>query len=230
MSHSTLSRPGDWVKSAAAPRVAVSDNGTGMSGEVKARAIEPFYTTKEVGKGTGLGLSQVYGFVRQSHGQLEIESRLGHGTTVRLYLPRSAKLAENVEVDFSTPKGQGTILIVEDDPDVLDVTVEAIKTFGYSVLTAENAAEALKILERETPIDVLFSDVVMPRGMNGVELAQEARKQRPNLRVVLASGYAKEMLKGQEKAIPGVAFIPKPYHIPELAELLRDMTGADDRE
>jgi PAS domain S-box-containing protein len=210
--------------------VAVSDDGPGMSDEVKARAIEPFYTTKDVGKGTGLGLSQVYGFVRQSHGQLEIESRLDRGTTVRLYLPRSAKSAETVEVNFSTPKGRGTILIVEDDPDVLDVTVETVKSFGYSVLTAENAAEALKILERETAIDVLFSDVVMPHGINGVELAREARKQRPDLRVVLASGYAKEMLKGQGKAISGMSFIAKPYQSPELAVLLRDMTRMDGRE
>jgi CheY-like chemotaxis protein len=216
--------PGPYVM------VAVHDTGFGMTDEVKAKAIDPFYTTKDVGKGTGLGLSQVYGFARQSQGQIDIESQVGRGTTVRLYLPRvPATAVEDAATAGHADAGRtaGTVLVVEDDPDVLDIAVETLRTFGYKVLSAANAVEALSILERDTPIDVLFTDIVMPRGMNGVELAQEARKRRPGLRVLLASGYAREVLTGQGAVIAEMSFIAKPYQLAELSEALRAMIHAE---
>jgi PAS domain S-box-containing protein len=215
--------PGSYVV------VSVRDTGAGMPDEVKARAVEPFYTTKDVGKGSGLGLSQVYGFARQSHGQIEIESAPGRGTTVRLYLPRSAATAAPGAGARPTARQPGTVLVVEDDPDVLDVAVETLRTVGYNVLSAANAVEALMILERDAPIDVLFTDVIMPRGMSGVELAREARRRRPCLRVLLASGYAHEALKGQEAATAGMGFIAKPYQMSQLAETLRTMMPGASR-
>jgi PAS domain S-box-containing protein len=209
--------------------VSVRDTGPGMSDEVKARAIEPFYTTKDVGKGSGLGLSQVYGFARQSRGQLEIDSAVGRGTAVRIFLPRSeAGSATGARsVGRGAARKAGTVLVVEDDPDVLEVAVESLRTLGYNVLSAANAVEALTILERDVPIDLLFSDVIMPRGMSGVELAQEARRRRPGLRVLLASGYTREVLKGEDTTGGELGFIAKPYQVGQLAEMLRAMLRAD---
>jgi CheY-like chemotaxis protein len=210
--------PGDYVV------VSVGDTGAGMTEEVRARAIEPFYTTKDVGKGSGLGLSQVYGFARQSRGQIEIETAVDRGTTVRIYLPRSAAAAgADAGSGRRGERRTSTILVVEDDPDVLDVAVESLRSLGYNVLSAANAVEALTILERDLPIDLLFSDVIMPRGMSGVELARAARQRRPSLRVLLASGYTREVLKGEDAESGDLGFIAKPYQIAQLAETLRLM-------
>ena len=191
--------------------LAVSDNGSGMSAETKAKAIEPFFTTKEVGRGSGLGLSQIYGFARQSGGQIEIDSDVGHGTTVRIFLP-------GLVPDASDRAGTvGTVLIAEDDPDVLTIATETLRLLGYELYTATNAAEALAILNRGTPIDILFTDIVMPNGINGIALAREARRLRPNLRVLLASGYSRERMEADED----MAFIAKPYRMPELAQHLQ---------
>jgi CheY-like chemotaxis protein len=196
-----------------------------MREEVKARAIEPFYTTKDVGKGSGLGLSQVYGFARQSRGQIEIDSAPGRGTDVRIYLPRSkaAGAADAGGGGRGVAREAGTVLVVEDDPDVLDVAVESLRTLGYNVLSAANAIEALRILERDLPIDLLFSDVIMPRGMSGVELAREARRRRPSLRVLLASGYTRDVLKDEDAASGELGFIAKPYQVSQLAEVVRTL-------
>ena len=211
--------PGDYVT------VAVSDTGEGMLDSVLARAFEPFFTTKEVGKGSGLGLSQVYGFVAQSGGHVAISSTPGSGSTVTLYLPATEPPDRQMkrEGGASRNRAVGRVLVVEDDPEVLEVTVESLRTIGYEVLTAADAPSALAVLQRDPEIDILFSDVVMPRGMNGVELARHALRLRPGLRVLLASGYPMAALSGSQ----GIAerdefpFLSKPYRGSELAEALR---------
>ncbi len=196
--------------------IAVSDRGEGMTAETKARAIEPFFTTKDPGRGSGLGLSQVYGFARQSNGQIEIDSTIGSGTTVRLFLPTLPEQDAAINGPAETMRRAGTVLITEDDPDVLAIAVETLRALGYEVYSAANASEALTILQRGTPVDVLFSDIVMPGGMNGVELAREARRLRPGISVLLSSGYSRPGIQPEE----GTNFIPKPYQMPELARRL----------
>jgi PAS domain S-box-containing protein len=206
----------------------VRDSGSGMTDEVKRRAIEPFYTTKDIDKGTGLGLSQVYGFARQSNGQLEIESEPGKGTTVRIYLPRASDDAERATLPKGGAKerpGMPSVLVVEDDPDVLDVTIETVRSLGYQVSSAPNALEALTILgHNDARIDVLFADVVMPKGLDGIELAREARRLRPKLQILLASGYTREGLRSRENIAEDTVFLAKPYQLSVLAETLRQLT------
>lgn len=199
--------------------IAVHDTGEGMTAETKAKAIDPFFTTKEPGKGSGLGLSQVFGFIRQSNGQIEIDSTLGEGTTVRMFLPRLSEEGPAGDGSEATPR-IGTVLITEDDPDVLTIAVETLRSLGYEVYSAANASEALTILKRNTPIDVLFTDIVLPRGINGIELAREARRLRPEIQVLLASGYARPGLQVDEDVMH---FIPKPYRVPDLARRLEEM-------
>ena len=196
--------------------IAVHDDGKGMTEEVKAKAVEPFFTTKAPGKGSGLGLSQVYGFVRQSNGQIEIDSTPGRGTTVRIFLPR---LIDASEADADAPTAErkaGSVLITEDDPDVLTVSVETLRMLGYEVYSAANAAEAMTILRRDVPIDVLFTDVVMPDGVNGIDLVREARRLRPEIRVLLCSGYSRDGIQTDEMT----TFLGKPYLIADLAREL----------
>jgi CheY-like chemotaxis protein len=199
--------------------VSVEDTGCGMPEDVLSRATEPFFTTKSVGKGSGLGLSQVFGFAVQSGGHLCIDSAVGKGTTIRFYLPISAD-GENTEAgrDIHAPT---KVLLVEDDPDVQLVTVEALRYMGYSVLTADDGAAALDTIERDPEIDVLVTDVVMP-GMSGVDLLQQARALRSHLKVLLVSGYA----RGQLPTIPdGCDFLAKPYRVEELEARLRRLLG-----
>ncbi len=208
--------------------VSVRDTGSGMTDESRRRAIEPFFTTKEVGKGSGLGLSQVYGFARQSKGQLEIVSALGKGTTVRIYLPSGGREVE----EKALPNGAAekkprlpTVLAVEDDPDVLDVAIEMLRGLGYQVFSAPNAVEALAILRRDDArIDILFTDIVMPKGMDGIELAREARRLRPKLQILLASGYTRAGRDGGEDIADDAIFVMKPYQVSVLAESLRELT------
>jgi PAS domain S-box-containing protein len=211
--------PGEYVV------VSVRDTGSGMTEETRAKAIEPFFTTKEVGKGSGLGLSQVYGFVRQSNGQIEIESAPGEGTVVRLYLPRSSSQPGETpgRGEAAGGPGRASVLVVEDDPDVLDTIVESVRSLGYRVFSATNALEALTLLQREIPIDILFTDVVMPKGMNGIELARAARDLRPNLHILLSSGYTREGLSGREGITKDMVFLPKPFEFSVLADTLREL-------
>jgi CheY-like chemotaxis protein len=192
---------------------------------------EPFFTTKEVGRGSGLGLSQVYGFVRNAGGHIRIDSEVGAGTTVKFYLPRSAERPLMVDPSVSvTPlapaRWDETVLIVEDDPKVMVIAVENMQALGYRVLTAVDAGCALEVLRGEEAVDILFSDVVMPGGMNGAQLAIEARRLRPRLKVLLVSGYTALSLS-QDHGLPrNLEFLSKPYRREELVGKLRVITGS----
>jgi CheY-like chemotaxis protein len=208
--------------------LAITDTGVGMSPEVAARVFEPFYTTKEVGKGSGLGLAQVYGFVTQSNGQVTIESRVGEGTTVTLCFPRSERAvapahAAAVEVAPALPRARrragslGNVMLVEDDVTVADLTAEMLKGHGYAVLHAKSAAAALKALSRGHSIDVVFSDVMMPGGMSGVDLAREIRKVHPGLPVVLTTGYIEVARTAMAE---GLEVLVKPYSPENVTRVL----------
>lgn len=201
-------------------KISVADTGTGMPLEVAARAFEPFFTTKEIGKGTGLGLSQVYGFIMQSDGEVVIESEVGNGTTVSIYLPAMTETME----DTATGKDTDTVLIVEDEPDVMETVSELFRSIGYEVLTAGNGGDAIDILKRRRDIDILFSDVMMPNGMNGIELARFTRKLCPDVKIILASGYPLPALKAEHGNLDEFSFMSKPYRLSELAKKLRAAT------
>jgi PAS domain S-box-containing protein len=211
---------GDYVA------LSVTDTGTGMSAEVRERAFEPFYTTKEVGKGTGLGLSQVYGFAKQSGGAARIESKIGKGTTVRIYIPRAdghpAVSTVSKEGIGKTPPGDATILVVEDDPDVREMIVGILSDLGYRTLVAANGPEALAILDRDHSVDLLFTDIVMPAGMSGTELARQASRLRPDLKVLLSSGYTREANRWRSGRAE-FPFIAKPYRPTTLGEKLEEV-------
>jgi PAS domain S-box-containing protein len=192
--------------------IAVQDTGAGMSADVVARAIEPFFTTKEVGKGTGLGLSQVYGMVRQSGGDLSIHSRQGQGTTITMYFP---VLSGHSESSRHEGDSADKVLIVDDQPDVLDMASEMFRTLGFHVITASSGRQALEILEKTPDIHLLFSDVVMP-GLSGVELGKKAQQISPDTRVLLASGYTTPA--GSTK---GFELLSKPYRIADILKKLR---------
>ncbi|WP_035373455.1 hybrid sensor histidine kinase/response regulator [Pseudoduganella violaceinigra] len=196
---------GDYV------RVSVTDNGSGMSDEVRERAFEPFYTTKEVGKGTGLGLSQVYGFFVQSGGGVTIDTEAGKGSTINLYLPA---LAESLP-EASRPRGvrEERVLIVDDDPLVMESARELFQSMGYATVHANDAASALRALQRDGDVDVLFSDVMMPNGMTGLELAREVRQRYPGIKIILASGLP--------QPVEGFSFVGKPYSLADVARQLR---------
>jgi PAS domain S-box-containing protein len=204
--------------------IAVADTGTGMAADVLAQAFEPFYTTKGPGKGSGLGLSVVYGFVKQSGGHVKIYSELGEGTTVKIYLPRSSAQA-GVQADAGRPTpehgGQERILVVEDDDLVRSHVTQQVQALGYSVVAAANGPEAIAILRTEQPFDLLFTDVVMPGGMNGRQVADEARRLRPGLRVLFTSGYTENAIVHHGRLDRGVHLINKPYRRQDLARKLR---------
>ena len=201
--------PGSYVK------VTVSDTGTGMSPETAQRAFEPFYTTKEVGKGTGLGLSQVYGFIKQSGGEVKIRTAPGEGTAIAIYLPAAPGQDAPAQQDSTE-----MVLIVEDEPDLMDVASALYISMGYEVLTASSAQEALALLSSRR-IDILFTDVIMPNGMNGVELATYARGHYPDIKIILASGYPLPALKLEHNNLSEFAFVNKPYRLSDLARALR---------
>ena len=209
--------PGSYV------RLSVTDTGFGMTPEVRDRAFEPFFTTKEAGKGTGLGLSMVYGFVRQSGGHVTVESTPGAGTTVALYLPKASQSsdteAEAVQAT-AIPPGSEQILVVEDNEDLLETTSAMLTTFGYQVVCARNGEDAIAMLKSGQEFELLFSDVVMPNGMNGVELAREAKLLNKDMRVLLTSGYSGEVLE-RHQATGEFPIIDKPYRLPDLAQRLR---------
>jgi signal transduction histidine kinase len=209
--------PGEYVQ------LVVADTGAGMDAEVMAHAFEPFFTTKDIGKGSGLGLSQVYGFVKQSSGYIAVETAPGQGTAFTLYLPRCRDVVDGAALQDDAgkvPRGDETILIVEDNEMVLYAALEIIGELGYRVLHAADAKAALAILARGEKVNLLFTDVVMPKGMSGIELARAARRQHPGLPVLLASGYAAQEMaaSGFSDEFPSIA---KPYRRAELATRLR---------
>jgi PAS domain S-box-containing protein len=210
--------------------IAVSDTGTGMTPELMSRAFEPFFTTKGSGKGTGLGLSSVYGFVKQSGGHVKIYSEPGQGTTVKLYLPRLA--AEPISDASAEPRvlperaAHETILLVEDDEDVREHSEEILSELGYRVLSARDGTTALSLLETAPEIRLLFTDVGLPGGINGRQLADEARRRRPDLKVLFTTGYARNAIVHQGRLDPGVELITKPFTYSALAHKIRQVLEA----
>ncbi|HTV90769.1 MAG TPA: PAS domain-containing protein [Stellaceae bacterium] len=218
--------PGQYVL------VAVADTGVGIEPDRIDRVFEPFYTTKGVGLGTGLGLSQVYGFVEQSGGYVGIESTVGAGTTVMIYLPKAPGIAADRElrspVTEAAAPGSETVLLVEDDQDVLEVVTTMMEDLGYRVLTARNGVEALSILERDEAIDLLFTDLVMPNGISGGALALRARQMRPELKILLGSGYSARTSPDIAAAVADLPILSKPYRRDELAAKLRSILAVGD--
>jgi signal transduction histidine kinase/ActR/RegA family two-component response regulator len=209
---------GDYV------RLSVVDTGVGMAPEILSRVFEPFFTTKDVGKGSGLGLAQVHGFATQSRGTVRIQSDVGQGTRIELYLPRSfdvpSKERHLIDLTRIRPKksNHGRILLVEDDDEVAALVGEMLGQLGYEVTRAASAAAALGALADGRSVDLIFSDIMMPGGMNGVELAREIRKRRSDIPVLLTSGYAEASVREAQRA--GIQILAKPYHIDELAAAL----------
>jgi CheY-like chemotaxis protein len=211
--------PGQYVV------IAVSDTGSGMSRHVLEHAFEPVFTTKPTGHGTGLGLSQVYGFVKQSGGHVRLYSEPGEGTTAKIYLRRHVGEAiEEASTEATVPDGQGkeTVLVVEDDPNVREYTTELLRDLGYTVIEAEDGPSALRQVERHRSVDLLFTDVGLP-GMNGRELADEARRRRPDLKVLYTTGYARNAVVHHGRVDPGVQLIAKPFTYADLASKIRSV-------
>jgi CheY-like chemotaxis protein/anti-sigma regulatory factor (Ser/Thr protein kinase) len=224
---------GGFVEMPAGPilRVTVRDDGTGMDAATAAKAVEPFFTTKGIGRGTGLGLSQVYGFVKQSGGELRIETTLGQGTTVELILPGAEPLAPQRPVKLRAPprligSASQVVLVVEDEPSVRAVAVETLRQLGFATLEAADAAQAMLCLEGPERIDLLFSDVVMPGAMNGMALAEVAQSLRPEIKVLLTSGYNPAM----ETARLRFPLLQKPYHSAQLIALIHAVFTAHATE
>ena len=206
--------------------IAVSDSGTGMAPEIAAKAFEPFFTTKDVGKGTGLGLSQVFGFVKQSGGHVNIYSELGHGTTVKIYLPRyrGADMAQTATAETASTVPNGStheiILVVEDEERVRRVAVDALRELGYTVIHASSGVEALRVFDRNEGICLLYTDIVMA-DMNGRQLADAVRELRPGIRVVYTTGYTRNAVIHDGKLDADVDFLAKPFTIEQLARVVR---------
>jgi PAS domain S-box-containing protein len=211
--------PGQYV------RISVRDSGEGMSAEILSRAVEPFFSTKEVGQGTGLGLSMVYGFAKQSGGHLVINSVEGEGTTIELYVPRSSQAAEARSArqeQSELPAGKGErILLCEDDADVRLFSSETLSELGYEVIEAGDADGALEAMRSHGPIDLLFTDIVLPGGRTGADLAREARALQPDLRVLFATGYARSALEERQDPASGIELLLKPFGVEALATKIR---------
>jgi PAS domain S-box-containing protein len=215
-------RPGTYVM------IAVTDTGAGIPAELRDKVFEPFFTTKEVGKGTGLGLSMVYGFVKQSGGHIKIYSEQGHGTTIKLYLPRAGADADcrtESPQQSALRGGSETILLVEDNELVRQQVALQLESLGYVTLPAANAGEALALLDGGAKPNLLFTDVIMPGGMNGPQLAQEVIKRHPAIKVLYTSGYTENAMIHQGRLDPAVLLLAKPYRKAELARLLRMALG-----
>jgi signal transduction histidine kinase len=216
---------GDFV------RLTIADTGSGMPPEVLAKVFEPFFTTKEIGKGSGLGLPQVHGFAKQSGGSVEIDSSVGAGTTITLILPRSAEAPASDSahlIDLSVQpiaqRSRGSMLLVEDDNEVATLVSEMLQELGWKVTRAASAEAALGALANSRDIDLIFSDIMMPGGMNGVELAREIRSRRPNLPIVLTSGYSEAAVN--DARAEGISLLPKPYRLEELDAALSAVSDA----
>jgi CheY-like chemotaxis protein len=203
--------------------IEMRDDGCGMPPEVADRAFEPFFTTKPVGRGTGLGLSMVFGFVKQSGGHVAIDSHVGAGTLIRIYLPRAqpAQMIAPSPPEAAAPDRAQTVLVVEDEPGVSAVAQAFLTSLGYGVLDAPDGPRALEILKTGTPIDILFTDVVLPEGMNGKQIAEAARALRPGIKILFASGYAQDALTSQGKLDATATLLQKPYRRMDLMQALR---------
>lgn len=221
-------RPGPYVM------LAVRDSGSGMAPEILEHVFEPFFSTKDAGRGSGLGLSMVYGLVKQSGGLITIDSAPSQGSTVRLYLPRieyqeTAAPPEPPAADSASLRGQGEILlVVEDDVGVRQFATTALEQMGYQIRQAGAAATALQILDATPDIALLFTDIVLPDGMDGVQLAAEAQRRRPGLPVLLTSGYTEHALLNNRRIAEGVEVLTKPYHKRALAKKLRQLLKPGD--
>jgi CheY-like chemotaxis protein len=209
--------PGDYIA------VSVSDTGTGMPPDVIERAFEPFFTTKGVGKGSGLGLSMVFGFVKQSKGHAKIYSEEGHGTVVKLYLPRADAAADTTPraVAETLVHGNEKILVLEDDVLVRETAVRQLSALGYTVIEAGNGVDALRILDETPDIDLLFSDVVMPGGLTGPDVAKVALARRPALKILFVSGYTDNAMADQGWHDTEMLLLQKPYRRADLAAKVR---------
>ena len=209
--------PGDYVA------LSVTDTGTGMTADVVDRAFEPFFTTKEIGKGSGLGLSMVYGFVKQSGGHIRLYSEPAIGTTVKLFLPRAtdAKAMPKPRPDPAAPRGAGQlVLVVEDNVPLRQVAVISLNSLGYATLEATTVAEAIALLEKHADIALLFTDIMLPGGRNGFDLADEARVRWPQLKILFASGHP-NVAQSAEAVAAGAVIVPKPFRVSELARHVR---------
>jgi CheY-like chemotaxis protein len=206
--------------------LSVTDSGAGMTPEVITRAFDPFFTTKPLGEGTGLGLSMVYGFVRQSGGSVRIYSEVGRGTTVSLYLPRHLGEAD---ADATLPPGtlafstggRGNVLVVDDEPTVRMLAFESLKEYGYNVIEAADGPSGLRVLRSGTPLDLMITDVGLPGGMNGRQLADAARETRPALKIIFITGYAENAVMGSGQLPQGMQVLSKPFAIGDLVYRVR---------
>ena len=218
--------PGEYVM------IAVADTGVGMDESTRKRAFDPFFTTKEIGKGTGLGLSQVYGFTRQSSGQVQIETELNKGTVVKIYLPRQSgatvDFKENRRKPFARAVGRESVLVVEDDDAVRAYTAEILRDLGYRVAEVSSAKAAMAILQSAEELDLLLTDVVMPGNINGRELADEAVRLREGLRILFMTGYSRDAIIRDGRVDPGVHVIGKPFSFADLAAKVRERLDASE--
>jgi CheY-like chemotaxis protein len=209
--------------------ICITDTGTGMPPDVLARAFDPFYTTKLSGQGTGLGLSMVYGFARQSNGQVRLYSEMGMGATVRIYLPRYYGEAEQ-EVEQTLARsvkgGAGeTVLVVDDEPSVRMLVTEVLDDLGYSAIEAADGASGLKVLRSNVRIDLLITDVGLPGGINGRQMLDAARETRPGLKVLFITGYAENATIGKGRLEPGMHVLTKPFAMDKLAARVKAIIG-----
>jgi CheY-like chemotaxis protein len=234
----TIETANTWIDQTAAverdmPRgqyvaVCVTDNGCGMASDVLSRALDPFYTTKPMGQGTGLGLSMVYGFAKQSGGQVRLYSEVGEGTTVKIYLPRhhgKPEQAEDLQPSRQLPRAEGseTVLVVDDEPTIRMLIGDTLGELGYQAIEVGDAASGLKVLESDAEIDLLITDVGLPGGMNGKQMADIARKKRPKLKVLFITGYAENAAISNGHLEPGMHVMSKPFAMDQLAARIRSV-------
>ncbi len=206
----------------------VTDTGTGMTPDVVAKAFDPFFTTKPLGQGTGLGLSMIYGFARQSGGQVRVYSEVGQGTTMCVYLPRYYGAAEGDEAmpdlaDAPRAEQGETVLIVDDEPTVRMLVTEVLEDLGYTAIEAADSVAGLKVLQSDVRIDLLVTDVGLPGGMNGRQMADAGRVRRPGLRVLFITGYAENAAVGNGHLEPGMQVLTKPFVMEALASRIKEL-------
>jgi CheY-like chemotaxis protein len=218
--------PGDYAM------IAASHTGSGIAPEITSGVFEPFFTTRPQGRGMGLSFSMVYGFVKQSKGHVKIYNELGHGTTVRIHLPRimtgPSPTAETMTMEGTGDLQGVRVLLVEDHPGVRDVAVKQLEEFGCKVIEAHDGQAALVLLKQGQDVDLLFTDIVMPGGMTGVELARHATELRPGLKILFTSGFAEGALQGDQDRLDGRNFLSKPYRKQDLARRIREILASPE--